>query len=98
MSELNLCELMVNVLCTQRCFLTLIFVSHNEMSGIPVGSEIIRLLRQEINMQINQNKGIFFPGMCYPQLIVESENTQHLISGQKFAVLSYRKTTIHVQS
>lgn len=37
-----------------------VFVSHNEMSGIPVGLGIISLFSQEINMQINQNKGIFF--------------------------------------
>lgn len=37
------------------------FVSYNEVSGIPVGSGIISLFSQEINMEINQNKGIFFP-------------------------------------
>lgn len=37
-----------------------VFVSHNEMSGIPVGLGIISLFSQEFNMQINQNKGIFF--------------------------------------
>lgn len=51
---------MVNVSCSQRCFLTLLFFSHNAMSGIPVGSGIISLFSQEINTQINQNKGSYF--------------------------------------
>lgn len=50
-------------------------------------------------MQINQNKGFFFfflTGICYPQLIFDPENIQHV--RLKFAVLYYRKRTTHIQS
>lgn len=40
------------------------------MSGIPVGSGIISLFSQEINTQINQNKGIYFLECATPSLLL----------------------------